>query len=80
MVVFIDDVLIYSKNKEQHQEHMRIILEELRKNNLYAKFSKCDFCLSEVGFLGHVISSKGIFVYPAKVEAVVKLGTNKEPL
>ncbi|GJR61269.1 putative reverse transcriptase domain-containing protein [Tanacetum coccineum] len=70
MIVFIDDILIYSKNKEEHEKHLKIILELLKKEQLYAKFSKCDFWLESVQFLGHVINNKGVHVDPAKVEAI----------
>ena len=70
VIVFIDDILIYSKSKEQHEEHLRIALEVLRKEKLYAKFKKCEFWLERVGFLGHVVTAQGIEVDPAKVEAV----------
>ncbi|GJW21930.1 putative reverse transcriptase domain-containing protein [Tanacetum coccineum] len=70
VIVFIDDILIYSRNKEEHADHLRIILELLRKEELYAKFSKCDFWISIVQFLGHVIDSQGIHVDPAKIKAV----------
>nr|GEU54551.1 reverse transcriptase domain-containing protein [Tanacetum cinerariifolium] len=70
VIVFIDDILIYSHNKEEHANHLRIILELLRKEKLYAKFSKCDFWIQTVQFLGHLIDSQGLHVDPAKIEAV----------
>src|ERR1043165_4808358 len=72
VVVFIDDILVYSKNEEEHEEHLRLVLEKLREHQLYAKFSKCEFWLKEVGFLGHVVSGEGIAVDPSKVEAVTE--------
>ncbi|GJS31560.1 putative reverse transcriptase domain-containing protein [Tanacetum coccineum] len=69
VIVFIDDILIYSRNKEEHANHLRIILELLRKEKLYAKFSKYDFWISIVQFLGHLIDSQGLHVDPAKIEA-----------
>ena len=70
VVVFIDDILVYSKNEEEHKEHLHLVLEKLREHQLYAKFSKCEFWLKEVGFLGHVISGEGIAVDPTKVDTV----------
>ena len=72
VVVFIDDILIYSKNEKEHEEHLRIVLETLRKHQLYAKFSKCQFWLREVGFLGHVVSEGGISVDPALIRAILE--------
>ena len=71
VVVFIDDILIYSKSKEEHAEHLCIVLQRLRDHKLYAKFSKCAFWLEEVQFLGHVLSAEGIAVDPSKVEEVL---------
>jgi hypothetical protein len=71
IVVFIDDILIYSKNGSEHEEHLRMVLQKLWDNQLYAKFTKCDFWLDEVHFLGHIISKGGIVVDPAKVTTIV---------
>nr|ABA93571.1 retrotransposon protein, putative, Ty3-gypsy subclass [Oryza sativa Japonica Group] len=70
VVVFIDDILIYSRTKEEHEEHLRLALDKLREHQLYAKFSKCEFWLSKVKFLGHVISAGGVAVDPSNVESV----------
>jgi len=71
MVVFIDDFLVYSKNVEDHEEHLRVVLTRLREHKLYAKFSKCEFWLKKVPFLGHVLSEDGISVDPGKVQEVM---------
>ena len=71
VVVFIDDILVYSKDAQEHEQHLRIVLETLREKRLYVKLSKCDFWLKEVSFLGHIVSAEGIRVEPAKIEAVV---------
>ena len=70
VVVFIDDILVYSTSKEDHEGHLRIVLQVLRDEKLYAKFSKCEFWLREVAFLGHVVSGEGIKVDLKKMEAV----------
>nr|GEV16781.1 putative reverse transcriptase domain-containing protein [Tanacetum cinerariifolium] len=70
VIVFIDDILIYSRKKAEHANHLRIILELLRKEKLYAKFSKCDFWIRTVQFLGHLIDSQGLHVEPVKIEAI----------
>ncbi|KAD6796191.1 hypothetical protein E3N88_07087 [Mikania micrantha] len=70
VIVFIDDILICSKSEKEHKQHLKTILELLKNEQLYAKFSKCEFWLSEVQFLGHVINSNGIHVDPAKIKAI----------
>ena len=72
VVVFIDDILVYSKTEEEHKEHFRLVLQKLRENQLYAKLSKCEFWLSEVSFLGHVITDGGIVADPEKFKDVLK--------
>ncbi|GJZ27220.1 putative reverse transcriptase domain-containing protein [Tanacetum coccineum] len=79
VIVFIDDILIYSKNKKEHEEHLKAILELLKKEELYAKFSKCEFWIPKVQFLGHVIDSQGIHVDPAKIESIKDWASPKTP-
>ncbi|XP_074351950.1 uncharacterized protein LOC141691106 [Apium graveolens] len=79
IIIFIDDILIYSKTEEEHAAHLRMTLEILRKEQLYAKFSKCEFWLKEVQFLGHIISREGIQVDPTKIEAVLNWERPKTP-
>ncbi|GKC62454.1 putative reverse transcriptase domain-containing protein [Tanacetum coccineum] len=79
VIVFIDDILIYSKSKQEHEEHLKLILELLKKEELYAKFSKCEFWIPKVQFLGHVIDSKGIHVDPAKIESIKDWASPKTP-
>jgi hypothetical protein len=73
--VFIDDILIFSKNEEEHDEHIHLVLQKLRENQLYAKLSKCEFWLKEVLFLGHIISEGGISVDPSKLKDVLSWNT-----
>ncbi|GKE35596.1 putative reverse transcriptase domain-containing protein [Tanacetum coccineum] len=70
VIVFIDDILIYSKDEKEHEEHLKAILKLLKKEQLYAKFSKCEFWIPKVQFLGHVIDSRGIHVDPTKIESI----------
>ncbi|WVZ51477.1 hypothetical protein U9M48_002622 [Paspalum notatum var. saurae] len=70
VVVFTDDILVYSKTREQHEKHLRAVLEKLRKNQLYGKFSKCEFWLEKVALLGHVLTAEGVSVDPEKIEAI----------
>ncbi|GJU13501.1 putative reverse transcriptase domain-containing protein, partial [Tanacetum coccineum] len=71
VIIFIDDIMIYSKTKEEHEVHLKLVLELLRKEKLYAKFSKCEFWLQEVHFLGNMVNQSGIHVDPSKIEAVI---------
>jgi hypothetical protein len=71
VVVFIDDILVYSRSEEEHEEHLHLALQKLREHRLYAKLSKCEFWIKQVAFLGHVISKGGIYVDPSKVQDVL---------
>jgi len=79
VVVFIDDILIYSRTSDEHTHHLRVALDVLRKNELYTKFSKCEFWLEKVAFLGHVVSSEGASVDPQKIKAVINWPRPKNP-
>ena len=70
VIVFIDDILIYSSSEEEHEYHLRLVLQRLREHQLYAKFSKCEFWLPQVAFLGHIVGKDGVLVDPSKIEAV----------
>ena len=72
VIFFINDILVYSKGEEEHARHLRFVLQTLRDHQLYAKFSKCEFWLDQVAFLGHVVSKDGIQVDPKKIEVVVE--------
>ncbi|GJY12471.1 putative reverse transcriptase domain-containing protein [Tanacetum coccineum] len=79
VIVFIDNILIYSKSRKEHEGHLKLILKLLKGGELYAKFSKCEFWLSKVQFLGHVIDSEGIHVDPAKIESIKDWASPKKP-
>ena len=76
-MVFIDDILVYSKDREDHDTHLRVVLETLRKEQLYAKMSKCKFWLKKVSFLGHIVSEEGIMVDPRKIEVILEWKPSK---
>jgi hypothetical protein len=77
VVVFIDDIFIYSKSEKEHAKHLRVVLQHFRDHKLYAKFSKCEFWLKSVKFLGHTISQDGISVDPSKVQEVMDWKPNQ---
>ncbi|GKC62748.1 putative nucleotidyltransferase, ribonuclease H [Tanacetum coccineum] len=79
VIVFIDNIMIYSKSKEEHEVHMKLILELLEKEKLFGKFSKCEFWLQEVRFLGHVVNSEGMYMDPRKIKAIKNLNPPKTP-
>jgi hypothetical protein len=78
VLVFIDDILIYSKSREEHEEHLKLVLQVLREHRLYAKFSKCDFFQKQVHYLGHVISKEGVAVDSDKIKSIMDWPTPKD--
>jgi hypothetical protein len=78
VLVFIDDILIYSKNREEHEEHIRLVLQVLRKHQLYAKFNKCEFFHKQIHYLGHVLSEEGVAVDPDKIRSIMEWPTPKD--
>jgi hypothetical protein len=80
VVVFIDDILIFSKNEEEHDKHLHMVLQKLKENQLYAKLNKCEFWLKEVSFFGHIISKGGISIDPSKVKDVLSWNTPQNSL
>ena len=70
VVVFINDILVSSRDKQEHEQHLKIVLQTLREKNLYAKLSKCDFWLKEVSFLGHIVSTEGIRAFPKRLSKI----------
>ena len=77
LVVFVDDILIYYETEEDHEDHLRVVLQTLRDHQLYAKFNKCEFWLTEVKFLGHVVLASSVLVDPEKVEDVMSWERSK---
>jgi hypothetical protein len=78
VLVFIDDILIYSKNKKEHEEHLRLVLQVLREHQLYAKFNKCEFFQKQIHYLGHVLSEEGVAVDPDKIRSIMEWPTPKD--
>jgi hypothetical protein len=78
VLVFIDDILIYSKNREEHEEHLRLVLQVLREHHVYAKFSKCNFFQKQIHYLGHVLSEEGVAVDPDKIRSIMEWPTPKD--
>jgi hypothetical protein len=78
VVVFIDNILVYSKTEEEQDEHLRIALQTLRKHKLNTKFNECDFCQKETRYLGHVISSEGIAIEPEKIKTIMEWPVPKD--
>jgi hypothetical protein len=78
VLVFIDDILIYSKNREEHEEHIILVMQVLREHQLYAKFIKCDFLKKKIHYLGHVMSKEGVAVDPDKIRSIMEWPTPKD--
>ena len=78
VLVFIDDILIYSKNREEREEHLRLVLQVLREHQIYAKFSKCDFFQKQIHYLGHVLFEEGVAVDPDKIRSIMAWPTPKD--
>ncbi|XP_013614061.1 PREDICTED: RNA-directed DNA polymerase homolog [Brassica oleracea var. oleracea] len=70
VIIFIDEILVYSRSKEEHSEHLRLVMERLRNQKLFAKFSKCSFWKREIRFLGHIVSEEGVAADPEKIQAI----------
>ena len=77
VIVFLDDILVYSKSKEEHEQHLRMVFQVLREHQLYEKFSKCSFYQKKIHYLGHIISKDGIVVDPEKIESIRECTTSK---
>jgi hypothetical protein len=77
VIVFLDDILVYSKSEEEHEQHMRMVLQVLREHQLYSKLSKCSFYQKKIHYLGHIISKDGIVMDPEKIEAIREWSTSK---
>jgi glutaminase len=80
VLVFIDDILVYSKNREEHEEHLRLVLQVLREHQLYVKLNKCDFFQKQIHYLGHVLSKEGVAVDPNKIRSIMEWPTPKDVL
>ena len=72
VIVFINDILVYSKSHEEHERHLSLVLQRLREEKLYAKFSKCSFWLEEISFLGHIVKKEGVTIDPEKIKVVIE--------
>jgi hypothetical protein len=80
VLVFIDDILVYSKNREEHEEHLRLVLQVIREHQFYAKFNKCYFFQKQIHYLGHVLSEEGVAVDPEKIRSIIEWPTPRDVL